>query len=232
MKTIHLIAGLLALLAGATALMASKGSPLHRKSGQLFVAGMLVLTISAALLALVLQSHPNPLVNMVNGTAALLTFYLVGTAWLTVKYPVEQTRGVIAGFALLALAVGTNAVWLAVQAMADSGGGSPRMPAQPLLLFAIVASLGVVLDIRLLWLGRITGGQRTVRHLWRMGFAMWIATASFFLGQAKLFPEPIRKPALLALPVLWVTVTLVYWLVRMLIKRTHAPPADSTQENP
>ena len=52
-----------------------------------------------------------------------------------------------------------------------------------------------------------------------MGFAMWIATASFFLGQAKFFPEPIRKSGLLAIPVLLVLVVMLYWLLRVLLKR-------------
>ncbi len=44
---------------------------------------------------------------------------------------------------------------------------------------------------------------------------MWIATSSFFLGQAKVFPEAIRNPALLAVPVLLVLVAVVYWFVRV-----------------
>jgi hypothetical protein len=43
---------------------------------------------------------------------------------------------------------------------------------------------------------------------------------SFFLGQAKVIPKPIRIPALLALPVLAVLVTLFYWLWRVRIRRS------------
>jgi hypothetical protein len=55
-----------------------------------------------------------------------------------------------------------------------------------------------------------------------MGLAMWIATMSFFIGQAKVLPEPLRKPALLAIPVLLVALLVLYWLARMLIAQRHS----------
>jgi len=54
-----------------------------------------------------------------------------------------------------------------------------------------------------------------VRHLWRMCFALFIATGSFFLGQAKVFPEELRIFPILAAPVLLVLLAMVYWWVRM-----------------
>jgi hypothetical protein len=89
-------------------------------------------------------------------------------------------------------------------------------------VFGAVGFLGALLDARMLWARSIEGAHRLVRHLWRMTFAMWIATASFFLGQAKLFPAPIRKSGLLAIPVALVVLFLLYWLVRMLWKRRSA----------
>jgi hypothetical protein len=57
-----------------------------------------------------------------------------------------------------------------------------------------------------------------------MCYALWIATASFFLGPrarvAKVLPEPLLNPALLALPVLAVLVVMFYWLWRVRIRRT------------
>ena len=47
-----------------------------------------------------------------------------------------------------------------------------------------------------------------------------IAALSFFIGQAKVFPEPIRIRPLLALPVLVVLVTMFYWLWRVRIRRS------------
>jgi hypothetical protein len=75
--------------------------------------------------------------------------------------------------------------------------------------------------------GQIAGAQRLVRHLWRMCFAMLIATGSFFAGQMQVFPELVRKSSLLGVPVLMIPVLLVivttlYWLVRTLVKRKRA----------
>ena len=43
---------------------------------------------------------------------------------------------------------------------------------------------------------------------------------SFFIGQAKVIPKPIRIRGLLALPVLAVLVTMLYWLWRVRFKGT------------
>lgn len=219
MREIHIAAGLLALLAGAIALWAAKGSPLHRHGGRLFVIAMIVMTVSAAVSAFFLRPHP------FNGTAAVLTFYLVCTGMLTVTRPVAAVRGLTAGLALLALAAGLHAFNLGFAALASPKGHIGGIPAPPLFMFGIVGVLGAALDVRLLRAGRIAGHHRLARHLWRMTYALWIATMSFFLGQAKVFPEPVRKMALLGIPVLIVTVLFIYWLARVLIKRERAVSA-------
>ena len=216
MKWIHIIAGLLALASGALALYAAKGSTLHRRSGLVFVVAMLVMTSSAVVIAGFLRP------NRVNVVAGLTTFYLVCTALLAVKRPVAQARGVLTGLMLLALAASAYAFSLGIEGLNSPGGRVDKVPPQPLFMFGVVALAGGLLDARLLWAGSIQGAHRLARHLWRMGFAMWIATASFFLGQAKLFPEPIRKSGVLAIPVLLVAVFLLYWLVRVFLKRRNA----------
>ncbi|HEY9230325.1 MAG TPA: hypothetical protein VIP11_26975 [Gemmatimonadaceae bacterium] len=50
--------------------------------------------------------------------------------------------------------------------------------------------------------------------------ALLIGAMSFFIGQAKVIPKPIRIYGLLALPVIAVLVTLLYWLWRVRIKRS------------
>ena len=216
MTEIHIVAGLLALLTGGVALGARKGSTLHRKSGLVFVGAMIALTISAFVIALYFKP------NRVNAVAALLTFYLVCTAFLTVRRKVEEMRGIVIAFALLAFAVGVRALMLGLEALGNPGNIIDQVPAQPLFMFATVGVMGALLDIRLLWAGAIQGHHRLARHLWRMTFAMWIATMSFFLGQAKVFPDPLRKSYLLLIPVLLVTVMLIYWLARVLIKKERA----------
>ena len=66
------------------------------------------------------------------------------------------------------------------------------------------------------------GGASSRATSWRMSLAMFIATASLFLGQAKVFPKPIRLMPLLSIPVLLVLVVMLYWLVRLRLRK--APP--------
>jgi uncharacterized membrane protein len=213
---IHIVAGLLALASGATALFATKGGRLHRRAGMVFVVAMLVMTSSAVLMAAFLRP------NRVNVVAGTLTFYLVCTSVLAVRRSVEQARGALTGFMLLALLGSAYAFSLGIEGMNSARGIVDKVPWQPLFMFGTVGLLGAALDARLLWVGRIEGAHRLARHLWRMCFALWIATASFFLGQAKFFPAPIRKSGVLALPVLVVLLMLVFWLARVFVKRRSA----------
>lgn len=213
MLPIHIAAGLLSLAAGFVALFAAKGSPLHRTSGRVFVVAMLAMTSSAAFMATFTHQ------NRVNLVAAVLTFYLVCTALLAVRRPVDAVRGWLKGFMLVALVASAFAFALGIEALNSPRGIVDKVPAPPLFLFGVVGLLGAALDARVLRAGSIQGPRRIARHLWRMTFALWIATSSFFLGQSKFFPEPVRKSGLLAIPVVLVLALLVYWLVRTLRRR-------------
>jgi uncharacterized membrane protein len=59
MTPLHVLAGLLALLAGAVALSARKGGELHRKSGLVFVGAMVVMTSSAFVIAVLRMQKIN-----------------------------------------------------------------------------------------------------------------------------------------------------------------------------
>lgn len=82
-------------------------------------------------------------------------------------------------------------------------------------MFGVVGLLASVGDLRILRSGELQGTARLARHLWRMSFALFVAALSFFIGQQKVIPEPMRIPGLLALPVLAVHVTKLYWLWRV-----------------
>ena len=213
---IHVIAGLLSIAAGAVALWAIKGSPLHRQSGLVFVVAMLTMASTGAVIAI---AKPDP------GTAlgGVLVFYVVCTALLTVKRTVAEARGWL--FALMALALAIAATELALGAAAAQSADhmSGRYPAGLYNAFGIFTLICACGDARTLWLGRLDGVQRLARHIWRMCFAMWFATTSFFLGQAKVFPEPLRHMiGVRAIPVVLVLVVMVYWLARVRITRRHA----------
>jgi uncharacterized membrane protein len=213
--TIHIIAGGLGIVSGFLALYAVKGATLHRKSGMVFVCAMLTTSIVGALLAGVQGKAP-----AVNIPAAVLTAYLIITALATVRPAVAASRRLQLGAMLVAFAVGLTNLRFGFEALAN-GGRREGIPAFPFIMFGVVGLLAGVGDLRLMRSGgALRGTLRLARHLWRMCFALLIAVMSFFLGQARVIPKPIRIPALLALPVLAVLVLMLYWMWRVRFRRS------------
>jgi uncharacterized membrane protein len=219
MVEVHFIAGLLALVAGFVALFAPKGRHLHRRSGRLFVAAMILMLGIAAFMAFFVVDKRS------NGVGALLTIYLVVTSLLTVTRRVDQVRGFTRGLAAFAFLLGVLAFVGGVQATVDPAATVAGGPSRGDFVIAAIAFATGTSDLRMLARGSIGGTQRLVRHLWRMTFALFVATGSFFLGQAKVIPEPLRNFALLSVPVLAVLGVLFYWLWRLNVRKSHAPSA-------
>jgi uncharacterized membrane protein len=214
---VHILAGMLALVFGYVALYAAKGATLHRRSGMLFVAAMVAMSLSGALMEALKVSRVS-----VNVIAGLLTFYFVTTGLLTVRrrpqeFPWINRVGALVGFTVGVLAF--NAAF----GLLSSG----RPETVPCLIFGIVAMLAAIGDLRMIRAGGIEGPRRIKRHLWRMCFAMWVAAASFFWGPPNRVPELIRIPALQAFAVLLPVVVMLYWLWRLrqpsLAANTRAP---------
>ncbi len=213
---VHIAGGSLALLSGYVALYASKGQSLHRKAGMLFVWAMLTMTLFGGTLAVVRLNAW----SSVNASAALLTSYLVITSLTTVRPP-AGVRWLNIGGLLLVSALALTEITFAVQAIAG-GGRRNGIPAFPFVMFGAIAVLAAIGDLRMLRSGPLQGTPRLRRHLWRMTYALFIAAMSFFIGQAKVIPKPIRIMPLLAIPVVAVLVTLLYWLWRTRARRAVA----------
>lgn len=211
---VHILLGIVGLLSGYIALYAAKGATLHRKSGRLFVYAMLPMAFLGLLIAAVRGVAP-----ALNIPVALLTAYLVATALTTVRPPAAGAGRFHLGGLLLALTVGLTFMTFGLQAVAN-GGTRNGMPAFPFFMFGVVALLASAGDLRVMRSGPLQGPSRLARHLWRMCFALFIAALSFFIGQAKVLPQAIRIPGLLALPVLAVLVTMFFWLWRVRRRRT------------
>jgi uncharacterized membrane protein len=215
---IHITAGLLAIAAGAVALAASKGSPLHRRSGLVFVVAMLTMASTGALLAAMKPDR---------GTAlgGLLVFYVTCTGALTVRRTIEQSRAWVTGLMLLGFAIAASEFALGIAARGTPSGRVDGYPAFFYFTFGTIALLFALGDMRALRVRALDGTQRLVRHISRMGFAMWMATMSFFLGQAKVFPEPLRHAiGIRAIPVLLVTIVVIYWFMRTRFARRRSRP--------
>ena len=210
---VHILAGGLGLVLGAVALWATKGARLHRKSGRLFVYAMFTMAVSGAGIAAVQASEGSMI-------AGLLTAYLVVTALATVRPPAAGSRRLDVGAMLVALVLGLTSLAFGFEALASGAGHRDEIPAAIFFKFGVVALLASGGDSRMIRSGDLRGARRLARHLWRMCFALYIAASSFFLGQADEFPEALRIPVLLALPVLAVLVTMVYWLWRVRIRQS------------
>lgn len=203
----HIGAGTVAVLSGALALSVAKGSRLHRRSGLVFAVSMLATSAGGVYVAAFVKP------SRLNGIAGLLTFYLVATGWSALRRKPGRTDVWDVAALFFALAVGAAGLafgWEAAHGAAGRGGAAAGY-----FVFGSVALLFAAFDVRMLVRGGLAGAQRTARHLWRMGVALWIAVASLFLGQARAFPAAIRETHLLPVPVLVVAAAVVFWLCRV-----------------
>src|SRR5438270_4936403 len=140
---LHICAGTSGLLACAGAMAFRKGSRRHRIAGNIFVIAMLSLGASGAYMAL-MKSQPG---NILAGT---LTFYLVATAWMTIKRRAGET-GIFEWNALLVvLAVGAAEITYGLEAAISPTGLKYGFPPGPYLIFGFVALLCAIGDVRMI----------------------------------------------------------------------------------
>jgi uncharacterized membrane protein len=133
--------------------------------------------------------------QVVNVMAGSMTAYLVFTGVTTVRPPSPGTRRRDIAVMLAALALG------------------------------LATLAGAIGDFKTMRAGVLRGAPRLSRHLWRMCMALFITAASFFSIRARvaaILPAPLTTPALRALPVVLVLVTMFYWLWRVRFRRSFA----------
>jgi uncharacterized membrane protein len=202
---VHILGGMIALGVGYVALFAAKGGRLHKQTGRIFVYAMVVMALGGSFLAAI---DPNG--SPTNVVAGLVTFYLVSTAMLTARKEWRPGR--------IDQAIAVAAFLFALMAFNVFLSGRPD--ASPLFMFGTVAMLGGIGDVRVIRAGGIHGHRRIARHVWRICLGMVVAAGSFFLGPRGRVPEMIYIPSLLPIPVLIPIVVMVFWLVRLRVKRT------------
>lgn len=209
----HIAAGGLGILSGFVALYTTKGAPVHRRAGMVFVYSMLTMAVAGGIIAAVKGVAP-----AVNIPSAVITAYLVVTAFTAIRPPSEGLQWTHTAGMMVALGIVVTEAWLVWATIAY--GAQERGYLFPFIMFGSVAFLAFLGDLRILRHGRLRGPRRIARHLWRMSFALFVAALSFFIGQARVIPRPIRIMPLLALPVLLVLVTMIYWLWRVRVRRS------------
>ena len=226
----HVVAGGLALASGYVALYTRKGARLHRRSGLVFGVAMLAMATLGMLMA-VTREHRGAAINV---PAGLTVAYLVVTGILAVRPPSAASRRVERAGTVVALGVAVASLALGAEAVV-TGVRRDGIPAFPYFMFGVIGVLAFAGDVRMMRAGgspALRGPRRLARHLWRMSLALGIAAMSFFLGQAKVIPKPVRIPALLALPVLAVLATMLYWLWRVRVRRRPVVVAPSAPSAP
>jgi hypothetical protein len=206
---LHICAGTVGVLSGGVAVLFRKGSRRHGVAGNVFVISMLSLASSGAYMAFV-KSQPG---NFLGGA---LTFYLVATAWLTAKRREGESAFVDWGALLVALAVGAVTVTFGLEAATSPTGRKHGDPAGEFFFLGLVALLAATGDVRIIVRGGISGAQRIARHLWRMCFAWFIASASVFLARQHLFPAWLQRTGVLFLLSFLPLILMIFWLFRVL----------------
>jgi hypothetical protein len=205
---LHIGGGLVGLLSGAAAMAFRKGSRLHSIAGQVFVISILTMAAAGVTLA-VMKSQPG---NILGGA---LTFYLVATAWMTARRTTPQTSFFDWAALSIVLSVATADVTLGTLAALSPTGMIYDYPPGPYFFLGSVAVIATGGDVRMLVHNGISGTPRIARHLWRMCFALFIASSSLFLARQRLFPELMRKTGTLVLLSLLPLILMIYWLIRV-----------------
>ena len=205
----HISMGLVGILSGAAALTFRKGSRAHEMVGHVFFVSMLIMASMGATLAMTYSPNRG---NVMGGG---LTFYMVATAWATVRRRPGETGRMEIALALLGAAVAGAGYTFGTMAALSPTNTLDKYPPPLYFIFGSVALLLVAFDVRMIARGGVAGATRLTRHLLRMCLAMFMATASLFLGQPKVFPMAVRHSGLLPVPVVLVVVALVYSLIRI-----------------
>src|SRR5579871_6468870 len=207
---LHIGGGAIGLVSGTLAAFARKGARLHRAAGTIFFVSMLAMAVFAGALAVAVPGQSSNLLG------AILTFYLVSTAWLTVRRK-EGTTGTaemvsLAASLLIALSLGLlGAAAIAGRVPALKG---PLLPAT--LITGAIAAIAAIGDARVVLAGGTRGAARIARHLWRMLTALIFAFGSAFTnGLPRLLPGPLHVPPIFFAPMLLPLSLLLFWMVRV-----------------
>ena len=147
---IHVSAGLIALPSGMAALMLRKGSRAHALAGRVFFVSMLIMAALGAYGSIV-----NP--DMTNLLAGVVTFYLVATAWMTVRRKAGESGLFEIGACAVPFACSITALTFAWQVVNDGSRVSDGAPPFAYYMFASVSVLAAAGDFRVVLRRGIAG---------------------------------------------------------------------------
>jgi uncharacterized membrane protein len=208
----HVSGGTAGLLSGAVALSSRKGSRGHRIAGNVFFISMLTASAGGAFLGF----RNSEMDNVFGG---VVVFYLVATAWITARRGEGETGVVDVIGLLVALAIAALAAIYGIEAARSPTGTKGGSAASDFVVPVAVATLAAIGDARMLLRGGLRGTQRIARHLWRMCFALFIASAAIFVARSQLFPAFLSKTHILFVLGILPLILMVFWLPRVLLTK-------------
>jgi len=209
----HVTTGLVAIVAGFTAIAARKGGAWHRRSGLAFVYAMLATAVAVVGVSLY-EGKPD-------STGGVLIAYFVLTAWTTVRpIPgISPSPRVDIALMVLALTLAANGYHWGFLALDAPGNQLDGVPAGMMFFMSTITLLAAIGDARMIHAGGLQGSRRLARHLWRMSYGLFIASGSFFIGQMKFVPKPIRSVPVLMLIGISPLIILLYWMWRIRLRQ-------------
>ncbi len=208
----HICGGTLGVLSGTVAILLRKGARRHAIAGTVFVISMLAPGASGAYMAL-LKMQPG---NILGGA---FTCYLVARSWIAAKRKQISINILDWGALLFVSTLTIVELTLGLEAATSPTGIKYGYPAGPYFFIGSVALIAASGNIRMLMRRGISGMQRIARHLWRMCFAFFIASASIFLARARLFPASMRRTGTLYLLSFFPLILMTFWLIRIRFAR-------------
>jgi len=217
----HICAGILGLLFGTAAMFFRKGSPRHVLAGRVFVASMLTMAVGAVYLAVVKHQAGN-----IGG--GIITFYLIGTAWLTARRRDGETSRFDWVLLLIPLVLGIFTWMNGIKIVRSGASSQDGVPVGMTFFMGSVMLLAAAGDLRMLVGGGVLGTKRIARHLWRMCFGLFIAAGSFLLGPSNRplrllsgvglgqhLPQALFSTTLYLILTILPLIMLIFWLVRV-----------------
>ena len=235
---VHILGGSVGLLSGTAAVIFRKGSRGHILAGRVFVASMLTMSAAATYLAIV-KNQPS------NIGGGIITFYLIGTAWLTARRRDGAASRYDCALMLIPLTIGILTWRTGINILRSGHTSQVGVPVGMTFFMGSICLLAAAGDIRMLLRGSIAGTQRLARHLWRMCYGLFIASGSFFLGGNN---RPLRLlssvgigqhlPAGLFNLSLYLVLTvaplflLIFWLFRVRLSKRYKPAVPAAIPRP
>jgi hypothetical protein len=209
----HATAGTVALVSGCAAIATRKGGAWHRRSGLVFVVAMIAMALTAVGIALYEGKQ--------SAVSGVLAAYFVFTAWTSVRPLAAAGRWVDVALMILALVLAAAGFAQAFTALGRPGRQIEGVPAGMHFFLSTVILLAAVGDARTIRAGGLQGAPRLARHLWRMCFALFIATGSFIAQLVRMTFMPAWTKSLGAILVLAAgpLVVLLYWMWRVRLRQ-------------